>query len=180
MSTLSPERQFETTREQEEALCGAVMRDGSIYEQAREIVSPEDFRTATLRTLWTAFENLYSEGLKIDTFSAGDELERMGCMDSFNSGQWHGRVYLSNIRGNGQPRNFMTYANNVKDYANKRRILSVMNTGAEWAQNGRRAKDIVADLMTELIPEEGPRKALFKQVGIRAEPPAAKAEEKKK
>ncbi len=150
MSTISPERQFETTKEQEEALCGAVMRDGSIYEQAREIVGPEDFRTNNLRTLWTAFENLYIEGLKIDTFSAGDELERMGCMDKFSSGPWHGRVYLSNIRSNGQPRNFMTYANNVKDYANKRRILSVMNTGAGWAQNGRRAKDIVADLMTEL------------------------------
>ena len=35
------------------------------------------------------------------------------------------------------------------------------------------------DLMPELIPDEGPRKALFKQVGIRAAEPAAKDEKKK-
>jgi hypothetical protein len=35
------------------------------------------------------------------------------------------------------------------------------------------------DLMAELIPEDGPRKALFKQVGIRAAEPAVKDEKKK-
>ena len=36
------------------------------------------------------------------------------------------------------------------------------------------------ELMLELIPEEGPRKALFRQVGIRAAEAAKPEEEKKK
>jgi type VI secretion system protein ImpA len=43
----------------------------------------------------------------------------------------------------------------------------------------RWARMSLPDLMAELIPEDGPRKALFKQVGIRAAEPAAKDEKKK-
>ncbi len=43
----------------------------------------------------------------------------------------------------------------------------------------RWARMSLPDLMAELIPDDGPRKALFKQVGIRAAEPAAKEEKKK-
>ena len=43
----------------------------------------------------------------------------------------------------------------------------------------RWARMSLPDLIAELIPEDGPRKALFKQVGIRAPEPAAKDEKKK-
>jgi type VI secretion system protein ImpA len=44
----------------------------------------------------------------------------------------------------------------------------------------RWARMSLPDLIQELIPDEGPRKAFFKQVGIRAGEAAAKADEKKK
>ncbi len=44
----------------------------------------------------------------------------------------------------------------------------------------RWARMALPELMLELIADEGPRKALFKQVGIRAAEPVAKPEEKKK
>jgi type VI secretion system protein ImpA len=43
----------------------------------------------------------------------------------------------------------------------------------------RWARMSLPDLIAELIPDDGPRKALFKQVGIRAPEPAAKDEKKK-
>jgi type VI secretion system protein ImpA len=43
----------------------------------------------------------------------------------------------------------------------------------------RWARMTLPDLMAELIPEDGPRKALFKQIGIRAGEPVAKDEKKK-
>jgi type VI secretion system protein ImpA len=49
-----------------------------------------------------------------------------------------------------------------------------LEQAVRWARMG------LPELMLELIADEGPRKALFKQVGIRAAEPAAKADEKKK
>ena len=43
----------------------------------------------------------------------------------------------------------------------------------------RWARMTLPDLMAELIPEDGPRKALFKQIGIRAPEGAGKDEKKK-
>src|SRR5687768_322306 len=105
-------------REAEESLCGAVLRGGSeVYAQAREVVKPEDFRVEVLGTLWRAFENLHNGGIKIDVFTATDELKRMNCFDKFSSGAWSGTVYLANLRGNGVPANVLSYAENVADYS---------------------------------------------------------------
>jgi replicative DNA helicase len=136
-------------RQQEEALLGAVMRDGRVYEQAREIVTVLDFQSAIYGYAWQACENLHGGGMVIDTITLGDELERMDHMKDFVSGQWSGRALLSRIRENGDPRNFLAYAENVQDYAAKRQILQFMNKGAEWSLNGRRAKDIITDMMVE-------------------------------
>jgi replicative DNA helicase len=136
-------------RQQEEALLGAVMRDGHIYEQAREIVTVSDFQSIIYGYAWQACENLHQGGMVIDTITLGDELERMDHMKDFVSGQWSARALLSHIRENGDPRNFLAYAENVQDYAAKRQILQFMTKGAEWSQNGRRAKDIIADMMAE-------------------------------
>jgi replicative DNA helicase len=137
-------------RDQEEALCAAVLRRGEVFAQASEVVTVDSFRIEPLRWLWHAFENLHNAGLKIDQVTAGDELARLGRLDDFSDGPWNGRVYLSRLRDAGDPRSVMSYAENVADYANKRRLLEIMNKGAMWAQNGRRSKDIVTDLMTDL------------------------------
>ncbi len=143
------------SRENEVGLLGAVMRDGSIYEQAREIVRADNFGWQPYGWVWKAFEELHSNGMKIDTITVGDELDRMGKINEFSLDGitspviFNGRAALSKIREIGNPKNFLSYAENVMDYSGKRQILQFLNKGAEWAMNGRRARDIIADMNTE-------------------------------
>lgn len=142
------------SRVNEIALLGAVMRDGSIYARAREIVQISDFAWNSYGDAWEACEKLHSQNMGIDTITVGDELERMGKLDEFTldgatfAVRFTGRAALSKIRENGDPRNYLAYAENVQDYSAKRQILLLLNTGAGWAINGRRARDIILD-MTE-------------------------------
>lgn len=144
--------QRQHSRESEVGLLGAVMRDGTIFEQAREIVTADSFAWHPYGWLWTCFETLHANGMKADVITVGDELERMGKIDEFcmdGSKQFYGRAALSKIRENGDPKNFLSYAENVMDYAAKRQILTFLNKGAVWAQNGRRARDIISDMNIE-------------------------------
>jgi replicative DNA helicase len=144
--------QKQHSRENEVALLGAVMRDSSIYEQAREIVTAEQFGWNCYGWVWTAFETLHQNGMRIDTITTGDELERVDKIDQFQlyDDKTHtGRMALSKVRESGNPKNFLSYAENVMDYAAKRQILTFLGRGTEWAMNGRRARDIIADMNTE-------------------------------
>jgi len=144
--------QKEHSRQNEVGLLGAIMRDGTKYAQAREIVTSNCFSWQPYGLVWDAFEQLYSNGMSIDTITVGDELERLGKINEFrlaDSAQFSGRLALSQIREHGDPRNLLSYAENVMDYAAKRQILQFLNKGASWAMNGRRAKDIIADMNME-------------------------------
>jgi replicative DNA helicase len=140
----------------EVGLLGAVMRDGSTYNQVREIVTYDCFGWLPYSWVWSAFEQLHSNGMSIDTITVGDELERTGKIEDFTLDgltslvKFTGRMALSKIRENGEPRNLLSYAENVMDYAAKRQILTFLNKGASWAMNGRRVKDIIADMNVEL------------------------------
>jgi replicative DNA helicase len=144
--------QKEHSRENEVGLLGAIMRDGSTFAQAREIVTADSFGWLPYGWVWNAFEELYSNGMSIDTITVGDELDRTGKIDEFrmsDSAVLSGRMALSKIRETGNPKNLLSYAENVMDYAAKRQILQFLNKGASWAMNGRRAKDIIADMNAE-------------------------------
>jgi len=142
------ELQKEHSRENELALLGAVMRDGKIYERARELVTQKDFDWHCYGWAWKACETLFENGMHIDTITVGDELERAGRVGEFQTpdGFWKGRDALGKIREKGSPKNFMSYAENVQDYSAKRQILDFLNQGALWAVNGRRANHIMDDL----------------------------------
>lgn len=133
----------------EEALLGACMRDGSRYAQARELVTADQFGNHAYGFAWQAMEHLHEQGMGIDTVTVGDELERMGKMSDFIHGQWSGRALLSSLRENGDPRNVITYAENVQDMAVKRGMDLFFTKCVNWSKNGRRAKDIIADVSAE-------------------------------
>lgn len=145
---------IEQVKEIEAALVGAVLRDGRTYERVREMVKPESFGVHAYGFAWKACENLHEQGLSIDTFTVGDELERMGKMADFVDGQWSGRALLSDLRSNGDPRNVTDYAANVQDYHIKRELEQVFTQGVMQSKNGRRAKDIIADVSRRLIEYE--------------------------
>ncbi|HEY6018613.1 MAG TPA: DnaB-like helicase C-terminal domain-containing protein [Candidatus Paceibacterota bacterium] len=144
-------KRMEMEHTAEENLCGAVIRGGNeVYSQVRDIVKPASFRIQTLGWLWEAFESLFERNLRIDQFTVADELERVDRLNDFISGAWSGRLYLSNLRDNGEPRNILTYAMNVSDYSNKRYLEKRTTEWYEWSVNGRRDKDIVADINADL------------------------------
>ena len=77
------ELQKEKSRENEQALLGAVMRDGSVYERARELVTQKDFDWQCYGWAWKACETLFIAEMHIDTITVGDELERAGSIATF-------------------------------------------------------------------------------------------------
>lgn len=146
--TETVEVQKEKSRENEQALLGAVMRDGSIYERARELVQAKDFDWNCYGWVWEACETLWKQGMHIDTITVGDELERAGKIGEFQThgSVMTGRAALGVIREKGSPKNFMSYAENIQDYSAKRQIMQFLHDGALWAVNGRRAQHIMDDL----------------------------------
>jgi replicative DNA helicase len=141
-------QQKENSRENELGLIGAVMRDGKIFDRAREIVNADDFDWQCYGWVWQACETLFTGGMYIDVITVGDELERQNRINDFQipGGYYKGRDALGKIRENGDPRHFMSYAENVQDYSAKRKILGFLQQGAKWAVNGRRANHIMEDL----------------------------------
>ena len=74
----------ENSRQNEKGLIGAIMRDGSKYEQAREIVLSSCFGWQPYGWVWDAFEQLHVNGMGIDTITVGDELERAGKIEDLS------------------------------------------------------------------------------------------------
>ena len=143
------ELQKEKSRENEQALLGAVMRDGSVYERARELVTQKDFDWQCYGWAWKACETLFIAEMHIDTITVGDELERAGSIATFqlhDTSTHRGRAALGVVREKGSPKNFMSYAENIQDYSAKRQIMQFLHDGALWAVNGRRAQHIMSDL----------------------------------
>jgi replicative DNA helicase len=141
-------------REQEAALIGAVLRRPSAFVECAEITKPADFGWKAYGAAWAAMGKLQEQGLRIDTITVGDELDRAGALADWqmhDAAQFQGRAALSELRqmaASGE--SAVSYAQKVKDYSAKREILHHLNTGAEWCGNGRYANDILSDLTRRL------------------------------
>lgn len=139
-------------RRNEAAVVGACLRDGKVFPQVMEILSIDDFSWSPYQDVIAVMESLSSQNMGIDTITVGDELDRIGKLETFMADDSlevtlrNGRNGLSHLRDAGHPQNWLSYAANVKDYAAKRKILQFLNTGAGWALNGRRANEIIHDL----------------------------------
>lgn len=134
-------------RDNEEALIGCVLKGGlPVYQRVKDIVKAEYFGNTSYGDIWRVFENLFDNGLGIDTITVGDELERAGKLDQVGSGSRIGRGILSDMRMMGDPRNAESYAENVQDYFVKKQLDEVGAKMVYWARNGRRAADIMKDV----------------------------------
>ena len=138
------------SREAEAALIGAILRRPAIYADMAETVKPQHFDWVPYRDAWEAIARLKQNDMHIDQITLGDELERAGKLDSFlshSSAAYSGRSAIAELRQSGaSPDAAQSYAVMLADYNAKRDIVRVMEQGAEWALNGRRAGDILQDL----------------------------------
>jgi replicative DNA helicase len=140
-------------RENELGLVGAILRDPYKYEMVRELVSPIDFDWHCYGWVWEAFEKLHNQGLTIDQVTVGDELDRAGKLHEFQLDEnrvFTGRNALSKMRESGNPAAVESYANNVLDYSAKRELQKLSGQMATWSTNGRRATDIISDVIEKM------------------------------
>ncbi len=141
-------------RTEEAALIAACMRKPALLDEMKELVYPSMFGWKAYQDAWEAMLELQEQGSGIDPVTVGDELERRGRLEMFiahDINSFTGRAALSVVRERGQPMNARTYAEIVQDYAAKRELLRTATRLAEWAINGRRAVDILADMEKELL-----------------------------
>jgi replicative DNA helicase len=141
--------------ETEQRLIGAVMRGGRVtYEHVKDFITSEMFWSVAHQSVWDGIGRIYENGMQLDVVIIGDEMERMLKMgeieQEWGNGIHSGRAYLSHLRSEGDPRNVETYAEQVQDYHIKRHLLDYSSKIAYWSANGRRGKDIMADVESEL------------------------------
>ncbi|MBT7072381.1 MAG: AAA family ATPase [Anaerolineae bacterium] len=140
--------------ESEAGLLGAVMRDQKQLENVKDLVKPSFFGWHPHGWAWKAILKLEDQKMGIDVITVGDELDRMGKLSEFQTYDTKSpdRVGLGHLRTNGKPRNAVSYAANVVDYAAKKTMTDVFSQGSYWAENGRHAADIKTDV-TQLLDD---------------------------
>ena len=147
--------------ESEQAILAHVLRHPCDFLSLYDVTKPTDFFWKPFGWAWEAMYSLNASNTTIDTVTVGDELERNKQLAEFSLPmeqienldkviQFHGRAALSQLRDVHTTGNGLDYADIVKDYAHKRTITNIMSEGANWAANGRHAKDIVSDLQSRL------------------------------
>lgn len=136
--------------ENEKAILAAVLRDPSQYEHLADIVNPTDFSWHCYGWAWEAMKNLQDNGFAIDAVTVGDELMRMGKLDEFcldGMKLFSARAAISKLKEiRTKPEAAESYALIINDYAVKRELLNWASQMATWAQNGRQAAAIMADV----------------------------------
>jgi len=135
-------------QEVELAMIGAVLRNSKAFQIANDIIQEKDFYYVPYQWAWQVIKKLSDAGMGIDVITVGDELERENKLAEFRSGTtFSGRAALAWARDNTDYRNAETYASEILDYSAKRQIEQIFTQGVNWSQNGRRANEILADVM---------------------------------
>lgn len=141
--------------ESEQALIGSVLRGGRVaFEKVKDFIRDDMFWSTSHKSVWKALQRIYNNDLQIDVIVLGDEMERLQAMgqleQELGNGVWSGRAYLSELRASGNPRHIETYAEQVQDYHIKRFLLNYSSKIAYHSSNGRRGRDIISDIESEL------------------------------
>jgi replicative DNA helicase len=154
-----------SNHEVEQALLAYTLRNPDKLIALVDIVKPDDFGWECFKWCWEAMTSLAEKGLRLDTVTLGDELERASRLKEFcfpGAKQFFGRAALSQLREVITTEAGESYAMTVSDYASKRAIDRWLTDAHNGAHNGRPAADIIADLETSfstLILHQGKARA---------------------
>lgn len=149
-------------QEQEESLIGALLKQPDKIELVNAIIDPESFHNHALGWAFGSMIDLHARGLKIDTVTLGDELERTSRMQDFVIGSKAGRMALNHLREQFRYDNPESYAAKILDYAAKRTLLEAAGKMAYYANNGRNSSDIRDDMIKTLTDIKVPNAKLNK------------------
>jgi len=133
--------------EAERSVLGAILLDNSAYNQAAELLKPEDFSLDSHRRLFLRITEMADHSRPIDLVTRSEELLRNNELETIG-----GASYLSSLT-DGLPRlsNIEHYAKIVKDKALLRRLIHVSNTIATRAIEGTDEADEILDSAEGLV-----------------------------
>ena len=140
-------------RKTEQALLGALLKKTTNIGNVSEIVESVDFTWKPYRDVYDAMVHINNQGLGVDTITIGDTLDKQGLLTDFalhDLPNTAGRSALVLLREESVSENASTYAQIVKNYAQNRKILEIMNQGAGWVAKGRNPSDILKDITQEM------------------------------
>src|SRR3972149_7148904 len=149
--------------EAEESLLGAVLISPSATQTLD--IKPEDFYIHRYGWIWAAITGLIEKGHDVDVVTISEALERAGKLNEIGGTQ----VLLRLATVTPTSLHAESYANIVKDLANRRRILDIANALARAAYDESKPVDVsVISATTSLTGSIQPRGAavpLSKYVG---------------
>jgi replicative DNA helicase len=139
--------------EAERSVLGAILLDNSAYNQAAELLTPEDFYLDSHRRLFLRITEMADHSRPIDLVTLSEELMRNNELELIG-----GASYMSSLT-DGLPRlaNIEHYAKIVKDKALLRRLIHVSNTIATRALDGSDEAEEILDSAESLVLSLGER-----------------------
>ncbi|HWG77521.1 MAG TPA: replicative DNA helicase [Steroidobacteraceae bacterium] len=143
--------------EAEQSVLGALLIDGTAWDQAADVISAEDFYRPDHRAIFEAIGELVAAGRPADVITVSEQLERRGRLESAG-----GLAYLGTLaRDTPTAANVRTYATIVRERALLRRLLSAGRQIASsiFGTEGLSARDLVegAEKLVFEIAEQGAR-----------------------
>lgn len=133
--------------EAERAVLGALMLDGSLYDQISDKIGAMDFGDTTHQAIWRAMTKQSAAGNPLDLVTVTEVLETDGHLDAVG-----GMAYLAEVaRETPSASNAMAYADIVADMALRRRLgdeLSNIDTLAR--DKSRSAESAVDDALARI------------------------------
>jgi len=133
--------------EAERSVLGAILLDNSAYNQAAEVLKPEDFYLDSHRRLFLRMTEMADHSRPVDLVTLSEELMRNNELELIG-----GASYVSSLT-DGLPRlaNIEHYAKIVKDKALLRRLIHVSNTIATRALEGAEEAEDILDSAEGLV-----------------------------
>jgi replicative DNA helicase len=140
------EKAMPSDTDAERALLGSVLMDPEMFRKIN--LSPEDLYILRHRYVWVAMRDLIAAGNDVDFLTVNAELDKRGKLDEVG-----GASYLTELI-NSTPTSLHaeSYAEIIRDKANRRRVLQLASKLANSAMDSdRKLDDAIATAATDLV-----------------------------
>ncbi len=143
--------------EAEQSVLGALLIDGTAWDQVADVVSAEDFYRPDHRLIFEALAELVGAGRPADVVTASEQLERRGRLADAG-----GLAYLGTLaHDTPTAANVRAYAGIVREHALLRRLLEAGRhiAASVFNEQGQSARQLVdeAEQLVFQIAEQGAR-----------------------
>jgi len=137
----SLERGLPVSMDAERSILGAILLDNSLYDQAAEHLTPDDFSLEAHRRIYSRMRDLQETGRPVDMITLAEELDRRKEVEAIG-----GVAYLSSlIDGVPERPSIEHYVRIVRDKALLRGLINAAQTAiAEAIEHSDEAQDVLS------------------------------------